>query len=366
MNEALVIGAGPGGLAVSRELTRRGVEHQVLEAGEGPGESWTRLYDSLRLHTGKHLSHLPGRRFPRSAPLFVPAAEFLAYLRGYTSAFSVPLVPRARALSAVRSEGRWRVETSAGTYAAPSLVVATGIISSPHVPELPGMAQFRGTVRHSIEYRRPAPFVGRRVLVVGAGNSAGEIAPELADAGAHVTVAIRSGANVVPRTVLGVPIQYVAWAALQLPERARRAVVGAFARLNRAVRGAPPFPPSAKPLLGEVPIIGFGLVDHIRSGSVRLRGGVDGFTSTGVRFLDGSEEPFDDVILATGFRAALDPLGSLVTRDRRGFAKRLDRVRSAEQPELYFVGHHYDGTGGLYNISLDAPKIAAHIVKGRG
>jgi hypothetical protein len=86
---------------------------------------------------------------------------------------------------------------------------------------------------------------------------------------------------------------------------------------------------------------------------------VAGFTPTGVRFQDGGEEAFDDVILATGFRPALEPLGDLVTRDDRGFAKRLDRVRSAEQPDLYFVGHHYDGTGGLHNIALDAPVVAA-------
>jgi cation diffusion facilitator CzcD-associated flavoprotein CzcO len=242
-------------------------------------------------------------------------------------------------------------------------VVATGIMSSPYAPSFPGARSFRGAVIHSMDYKRPAPFVGRRVLVVGAGNSAGEIAPELAGAGAQVTVSIRSGANVVPRTVFGLPIQYVAWAALRLPEPARSRVVGAFARVSRFVRGAPPFPPRAGPLLGEVPIIGYELVDAIRSGAIHLRGRVQELTPTGARFVDGVEDAFDDVILATGFRAALDPLGGLVTRDRRGFASRLDRVRSAEQPDLYFVGHHYDGTGGLYNIALDAPTVADHVAR---
>jgi hypothetical protein len=85
-----------------------------------------------------------------------------------------------------------------------------------------------------------------------------------------------------------------------------------------------------------------------------------------VRFADGSEDGFDDVILATGFRAALDPLGDLVGRDERGFARRLDRVRSADQPDLYFVGHHYDGTGGLHNIAVDAPAVARHLAARRG
>jgi cation diffusion facilitator CzcD-associated flavoprotein CzcO len=366
MTDAIVIGAGPAGLAVSRELGRRGVEHTVLEAGPGVGNSWANVYDSLRLHTGRHLSALPGKPLPRSGTLFVRAPDFLDYLREYATSFDLPIRSGAR-VATVRREGDcWRVESTAGAYAARSLVVATGIMSSPVVPAFPGREAFGGTVRHSIEYLRPGPFVGRRVLVVGAGNSAGEIAPELAAAGAHVTVAIRSGANVVPLTVLGVPIQYVAWAALKLPLPLRRVVVDSFRRVTRLVRGAPPFPPSGKPLLGEVPIIGFKLVEAIRSGAVRLRGGLAAFTGSGVRFVDGTEEDFDDVVLATGFRAALDPLGDLVTRDERGFAKRLGRVRSAEQPNLYFVGHHYDGTGGLYNISLDAPAVAAIVARRRG
>jgi len=366
MIDAIVIGAGPAGLAVSRELASRGVEHTVLEAGSGPGHSWANVYDSLRLHTGKHLSALPGKPLPRSAPLFVPAPEFLDYLREYATSFGLPVRAEARVSKVLRNGDGWRVESTAGAYAARSLVVATGIMSSPFVPSFPGHDSFQGTIRHSIEYLRPDPFVGRRVLVVGAGNSAGEIAPELAAAGARVTVAVRSGANVVPLTVLGIPIQYVAWAALELPEPARHVVIATFRRVTRLVRGTPPFPPSRKPLLGEVPIIGFKLVDAIRSGAVELRGGVAAFTRTGVRFDDGTTDDFDDVILATGFRAALEPLGGLVTRDHRGFARRLDRVRSAEQPDLYFVGHHYDGTGGLYNISLDAPAVAAIVAGRRG
>jgi cation diffusion facilitator CzcD-associated flavoprotein CzcO len=366
MIDALVIGAGPAGLAVSRELGLRGVAHTVLEAGQAPGHSWSKVYDSLRLHTGKHLSALPGMRLPRSSPMFVPAPRFLEYLRAYASSFDIPVRTDARALRAQRTPGGWHIETTVGDYAARSLVVATGIMASPYVPPFRGRERFGGTVRHSIEYLRPDPFVGRRVLVVGAGNSAGEIAPELAAAGAEVAVAIRSGANVVPLTVLGIPIQYVAWAALKLPLPARRPFVGAFRRAARLIRGEPPFPPSRKPLLDAVPIIGFALVDAIRSGAIRLHGGLERFTRTGVRFHDGAEKAFDDVILATGFRAALEPLGDLVTRDERGFAKRLDRVRSADQPDLYFVGHHYDGTGGLYNISLDAPAVAAIVAEGRG
>ncbi|MBM4185020.1 MAG: NAD(P)/FAD-dependent oxidoreductase [Gemmatimonadetes bacterium] len=365
MHDAVIIGGGPGGLAVSRALSVRGVDHVVLERGDRPGHSWANVYDSLHLHTGKHLSALPGRPLPRSAPLFVPAPGFLAYLRAYATDFGLPVRLRCEATRAVRDGDRWIVESTTKTAEARALVIATGIMSSPAVPEIGGREAFRGTVIHSVEYRRPGRFAWRRVLVVGAGNSAGEIAPELADAGASVTVSIRSGANVVPRTVLGVPIQYVAWAALKLPGPVRAPVVAAFARIIRSIRGAPPFPRARGPLLGQVPMIGYKLVDAIRAGRVQLRGGLDRFTPTGARFQGGLEEEFDDVILATGFRAALGPVEGLVTRDERGFACRRARVVSTEQPDLYFVGHHYDSAGGLHNISRDAPAVARLIAAKR-
>lgn len=364
--EAVVVGAGPAGLAVSKELRDRGIEHHLLERGEGPGHAWSGLYDSLRLHTGKHLSHLPGRRFSRSTPLFPPKEAFLAYLGEYAEAFALPLVPGSPVTGAVREGGLWRVEVPTGTLRARSLVIATGILSNPFVPDVPGQDTFEGSIRHSVEYRRPEPFRGRRVLVVGAGNSAGEIAPELARAGAAVTVAIRSGANVVPLRLLGIPIQYVGWLALKLPPSPRRTLVNAFGRLVRRVHGPPPFPAPPGDPLSSVPLIGLQLVEAIREGSIALRPGIERLTRRGAIFTAGAEEVFDDVIFATGYRAALGPVDSLVRRDARGFALRTDRVVSADQPDLYFVGHSYDALGGLANIRRDAPLVAKLVARGAG
>ena len=386
MLDSVIVGAGPAGLAASRELAERGLEHRVLEKGEGPGHCWAHLYDSLRLHTGKHLSGLPGRPFPDSAPLFVPRDVFVAYLRDYADHFRLPVVPECavhriapggrpgedraavrpgpdgggREQSRSRHPGpdHWEIETERGLLRARTVVVATGILSNPHTPRFRGQEDFPGKIVHSVEYRRPGPFVGRRVLVVGAGNSAGEIAPELARAGAEVTVAIRSGANVVPRTVLGIPVQYLAWGVLKLPHRAREVIVKAFGQATRAVRGELPFPrPEGSPL-DSIPLIGFGLVNAIRSGAVKLKGGIEGMSRDGVTFEDGATEPFDDVILATGYRPALGPLDRLVRTDEEGFALRTDRVASADHPGLYFIGHNYDATGGLSNIRRDAPLVA--------
>ncbi len=359
----LVIGGGPAGLATSRELARRGVEHRVLERGDRVGASWARLYDSLRLHTGKHLSALPGMPFPDSTPLFPRRDEFLDYLERYAREFDLPVELESKAVAAERGDGGWQVRTARGDWAARILVVATGIMANPWVPDLPGRGGYRGEVLHSVEYRRPDPFRGRRVLVVGTGNSAGEIGAELAAAGVEVALAVRSGAPVVPLALLGVPIQYWALPLAKLPAGARRGVVRLMGKLGELARGPAPLPPGEPGPCPDVPLIGFGLADAIRGGRITLRPAVAGFGAETVRFADGGEERFDVVLLATGYRAALGLLGDLVRRDTCGFAARSDRITSRDQRGLYFVGQNYDTRGGLYNIRLDSRTAAKRIAR---
>lgn len=357
----LVIGGGPAGLATSAELARRGVEHRVLERGERVGASWARLYDSLRLHTGKHLSALPGTRFPAATPLFPTRDLFLRYLEDYARDRGLPVETGREAQSVERSAAGWRVRTARGAIEARALVVATGIMTTPVIPDLPGRERYRGRLLHSVEYRRPQPFAGERVLVVGTGNSAGEIGAELAAAGVAVTLSVRSGANVVPLTLLGVPIQYLALPLSRLRRPAQRAVVRGLGKVSAVLRGPTGLPPAPGRDCPDVPLIGFALVSAIRSGAIRVRPGVVGFAADSVRFADGSEGSFDAVILATGYRATLGFLGEWVERDACGFARRRDRVASAQWPDLFFVGQNYDTRGGLYNIGLDAREVARRL-----
>jgi cation diffusion facilitator CzcD-associated flavoprotein CzcO len=360
----VIVGGGPAGLATSAELRRRRIEHVVLERGEAAGHTWMNLYDSLTLHTGKHLSTLPGMSFNRSVPIFPSRRDFVAYLHRYVEVFELP-IETGRLVTAVERNGSgWVVRTDAGDIGANTVVMATGIVSAPRLPNVAGRDRFRGRVMHSVEYRRPSGFQGRRVLVVGVGNSGGEIGSELANSGAHVTVAVRSGANVVPRELAGVPIQYLAFAMRRLPKGVRQGIAGLVGKLTELRRGKPVLPKPPYGPLDAIPLIGFHLVDAIRSGRIAVRSTISELTETGVRFTGGVEEPFDDIIFATGFTPALSPLGGSVRTDAKGFAARTDRVSSADQPNLYFVGHTYDATGGLYNIRRDAGLAAERIVRG--
>ncbi|HVH11044.1 MAG TPA: NAD(P)/FAD-dependent oxidoreductase [Gemmatimonadales bacterium] len=357
----VVVGAGPAGLATSQQLSAQGIAHRVFERGDSVGYTWAHLYDSLTLHTGKHMSGLPGMPLPRSAPLFVPRREFWEYLRDYARAFALP-VETGRAVERIeRSGAAWILRTSGGTCTARVLVVATGIVANPRTPRFLGADRFRGRMAHSVTYRRPDAYVGRRVLVVGVGNSGAEIASEIARAGGKVTMAVRSGANVVPRTLAGLPIQYVGYWVRKLPRSLQERVVGLVSLLSELQHGPPVLPRPSHGPLDAIPVIGFQLVDAIAAGLIEVCGGVAELTADGARFTDGTAGRFDDVILATGFAAALEPLGSLVEVDPKGFARRRDRVVSLDQPSLYLVGHNYDASGGLHNINRDA-RVAARLI----
>jgi len=357
--DVIVVGAGPAGLAVSRELSVRGIGHAVLERG-AIGESWRRYYDGLVLHTGRHLSSLPGRPFRHSDPMFVTRERFIRYLDEYAVAMGLPIATGSEVTAVRRVDGGWALDGAGDPWRCRVLVVATGIAASPVVPHLPGQDGFAGRIRHSIDYHRPEPFSGRRVLVVGAGNSGGEIAAELTGVAAPVSIAIRSGVVVVPREIAGIPSQYLGMLIRRLP-RALAGPIVAAANRRRMRRLPPSLPRSSASPLDEIPLIGMHLPDAFAAGTVVVRPAIAGFSTDAVRFADGSETPFDEVILATGFRAAIEPLAGVVTRDARGFARRSDRVTSAEQPDLYFVGHEYDAAGGLANIRHDAPLAASRI-----
>jgi len=361
----LVVGAGPAGLATAALLKRRAIPHRLLERGATLAHSWEHVYDSLILHTGRHMSTLPGRRFPPGTPLFPSRSDFVRYLREYAAAAGLAVETNAHVQLLRRSTHGWMATLHDGRRIEGSaVVVATGIMSNPKVPSVPGLESFEGLVMHSVEYRNPKPFAGQRVLVVGVGNSGGEIGSELARAGVDVTVLVRSGAHVVPLTIGAIPIQYLSVVMRKLPRGAQEWVVGRVQQVTERRRGAPVIPRPAYSPLDAIPLIGFRLADAIREGIVRVQQGtIDHLTASGAMFSDGREAPFDTIIMATGFAPALGMLGDLVTRDERGFARRRDRVASSDQPGLYFVGHNYDATGGLANIKRDARLVARELAR---
>ena len=280
------MGAGPAGLAAAAMLGRHGIEALVLERGDGPAASWRGHYDSLRLHTVRSLSSLPGTPLPRSLGRWVARDPFVAYLEEYAASHRLEIRTGTAVRRIDRAPAGFTLDTTGGPVEARSVIVATGYTRAPVIPDWPGREQFEGRLLHSSEYRNAQPFRGLRVLVVGAGNSGSDIAVDLAAGGAgQVWLSVRRPPCVVPRQVLGVPAQVAAIGLHRLPP----AVADALAALERRAfigrldaHGLPGFRNpvfSRRRREGTLPILDFGFVARLREGAFRVVPGWRGSTA---------------------------------------------------------------------------------------
>jgi hypothetical protein len=292
----------------------------------------------------------------------------IAYLESYARHFK--LTPRfdERVQSLARRDGEWLAATTRGCYHARRVVVATGYNSVPYLPHWPGQAKFRGTFLHSSAYRNGKRFRGQRVLVIGFGNSGGEIALDLHERGAHVAMAVRGPVNILPREILGIPVLTVSIALSPLPPRLTDAIAAPLARLTLGnvsklgLRKSRTGPASQIRTTARIPLIDIGTVRLIRTGQVEVLGGVRSMSDHAVNFEDGSSRPFDAVIAATGFRPQL---GRLLDgrEDPLGTRPSLPRNEICGTRGLYFCGFSVSPTGMLRQISIEARQIADHITR---
>jgi putative flavoprotein involved in K+ transport len=220
--DVVIVGGGQSGLAAAYAAQRAGLRPIVLEAGAEPVGSWPHYYDSLTLFSPARFSALPGRPFPGDGERYPTRDEVVAYLRAYAADLDADIRCGQRVDTVERSEdGRLIARTATGLEVEAGMVIAaTGGFRRPHRPVLAGLERFTGTVRHSSEYRAPDAFAGRRVVVVGAGNSAVQIAADLASV-ARVSLATTVAGN--SSLSFGEPI----WlAAGRINPRAPRRVLG--------------------------------------------------------------------------------------------------------------------------------------------
>ena len=257
------------------------------------GAAWHRHYDRLHLHTAKAYSELPFVPFPKDYPRYPSRLQVIDYLEAYARQFQ--LEPRfgQQVIAARYANGRWEVQTQDTRYQAMNLVIATGYNREPYLPSWPGQASFRGTLLHSSQYRNGEPFKNQKVLVVGFGNSGGEIAIDLWEHGAQPSLAVRSPVNVIPRELFGIPILAIGIVQRKLPPRLAdalnapilRAVVGDLTRYG--LRQLPRGPVTQIQRDARIPLIDVGTIKLIKRGQITVCPGIERFTEEGVIFTDG-------------------------------------------------------------------------------
>jgi cation diffusion facilitator CzcD-associated flavoprotein CzcO len=302
---------------------------------------------------------------PASYGRYPPRAQFVDYLESYAAKFSLKPKFNAAVSAVRRAGGLWRVEAGAHSAGAPIVVIATGSADFPFSPKWPGMDSFEGPIVHSSAYRNPAPYRGKRELVVGFGNSGAEVALDLCEAQVDVTLSVRSPVCIVPRELLGVPIVSLSILQRFLPPRAVDAVNAPVLRLavgsieSLGMRRSSKGPVTMVREDRRIPVIDIGAVAKIRAGAIKVRGGVESFAPEGLKFVAGQFEPFDAVILATGFqpdlRAVLPEVQGVL--DDKGVPLITDGPSAG--PGLYFIGAIPSPTGQLRQIGVGAARIAA-------
>jgi putative flavoprotein involved in K+ transport len=370
--EVLVVGAGQSGLAVSAMLRRRGIEPTIVSR-DPVGNQWRNRWDKLHLHTHRLFSGLPGLRIAGTAEPWVAKERFAAYLQNYADFHQ--LEPRSGVTleRLDRSGDGWRVQTSAGPIEARIVVIATGFLNTPRVPDWPGKDSFEGELIHSFDYRTTKRFAGRDVLVVGAGNSGTEIALELAQNGVgRLWNSIRTPPHIIPRNIGRIPITVLTIPSWRLP----RALMDWPSRLlqrktigDLSGRGVP------TPREGlythkqrdheHVPIMDTGWVDQVKSGRVKVVAAVERFEGRKVVLSDGSTVEPDAVIAATGYHRGLDGIAGhlgIVGTDNGPQVREAGNEHPGA-PGLYFIGYLNSLNGAMWQQSIEARRVARTIAK---
>ena len=336
--DVVIVGGGQAALAASYFLRRTGLTYVILDNGAQAGGAWVHGWDSLHLFSPASYSSLPGWPMPDTPDGSYPTRdEVLDYLRRYEARYTPPIRRPVTVGRVERAGGKFlNIRTNADDFLSRAVIGATGTWSAPFVPDVAGHEFFGGTQIHSGHYQSAAPFAGRRVLVVGGGNSGAQILAE---------VSLLANAT---------------WVTLQdpvfLPDDVDGRVL--FERATARVLGN----------AGAMPTGGFGdivMVPPVRA--ARERGVLKAvrpfvrMTATGVVWPGGQEEAIDAIIWCTGFRPALSAFAPLDVIEPDGLIH-VNGQQAIREPRLWLLGYG-SWCGPASATLLGAGRVARSMVR---
>lgn len=302
-----IIGAGPSGLAAAAAFRRHGVPYDQLERHTGVGGLWdldnpgTAMYASAHLISSRTKSSFFGFPMPEDYPDYPKREQVLEYLRAFARKHELESqIEFGQTVERVeRHEDHAVVVANGEARAYRGVVCASGLNWDPLVPEYEG--RFDGELRHAVTYKRPSEFEGKRVVIIGLGNSGADIACDAVHRARSVVVSTRRGYHFIPKFVFGKPADVFASDGPRLPLWIERPIFAFLQSLlvGDVTRYGMPKPDHA--ILQSHPLVNDQLVHHLQHGDVRIKGAVRGFSGSTVQFADGTEESADLVLMATGY-----------------------------------------------------------------
>lgn len=365
----VLVGAGPAGLGTAAMLKKGGVPTLMVDRAGDIASSWRGRYDGFRLNTSSWFSYLPGLRYPRQAGQWPSREAIVDYYHSYAEANALDVRLHTEVLRIDRKAESWLLRTSQGEMRSRHVVIATGRDHTPVVPPWPGGDDFGGELIHSASYKNAQPYEGKKVLVVGPGNSGFEIADQLSKGGATKTwLSIRTPPHVIHRNVGPIPTDAFAVLGRRLPVPVLDAAADVIRKLrigDLSEYGLPPPPDDIYTRVkrtGMIPTVDGSFVETIKSRRVHIVEAVERLEHSCVVLTDGSIVEPDAIVAATGYRRNLEPLaGHLGILDDDGFPLVHDRRTHPKAPRLHFVGFTVPLSGNLRQLRLDAKKVAKSI-----
>ncbi len=350
-----VVGAGFSGLPVAKRLIELGEEVEILDRNDGIGGLWhTGIYASAHLISSRRSTSLPDFPMPNTWPDFPARNQVRTYLQSYAREFGMAArlhnsVAVTRVLPDPQSDGssRWTLEFGDGTSRSyDTVTLATGHFSRPREIPFPGV--FDGTIVQSGDYRDASVFSGKRVLVIGYGNTGCDAAVDAAHATGHADISMRAGTYFLPKTFLGIPMaDFGMYSPIKtdLTDRlaARAAHLLSVGRLSTYGINKPEFR-----ILDKHPVLNSELLHLIRHGRVRVLPDIERLDGLRVHFVGGTSAEYDLIFLATGYRVDYPMLhdADQVIERKGDLPILLVGTVAPRHRGLFFVGLGQARTGG--------------------
>lgn len=367
-----VIGAGAGGLCAAKYLLAKGIEPVIFEIGTRIGGLWvyendsgrSPAYKSLRINSESRVSSYVDFPFPEGTQYYPGTTEMEAYFESYARTFDLTRRIRFNSrVESIESEGQgYRLTVADGSAEYfDGVVVASGHQSTPRHPEQ--VKGFTGDYIHAHAYRVPDPYVGKRVLVIGPGNSGVDIAADICTVTEQTYLAARSPVLIMPRLMFGKP-QSRTLVLLEKPWLPWKLKVWIRTQLTRVFHGRMEDWGFRTPKGRTHPISHPTLISHLAWNRIKAKPGITRVEGRTVHFTDGSVEEIDAIIAATGYETDLPFLPEGTSPVRGTHMHLYNRIVHPDLPNLFFVGY-FDATGGS-NIRMmdDQSEYVAAIASG--
>jgi hypothetical protein len=368
-----IIGAGPCGLTALKNLLALDISARAFERGSEVGGNWhyggpaSSIYQSIHLISSKRQTEFVDFPMPDDYPPYPSRRQAHDYLRSYADHFSLrDHIEFGRQVERIAHDGhQWQVQV-AGEQTPRSfrtVVIANGHHRDPLYPTFPG--EFAGEVLHAQQYKTPDVLAGRRVLVVGAGNSGCDIAVEAAQHASAAFLSMRRGYHFLPKFLRGKPID-VAGEALHrwgLPLWLRRAVARALIHVAVGPLENYGLPRPDHRLFESHPIVNSQLLYELGHGRLRVKPNISELCGREVKFVDGTKEPIDLIIYATGYKLSFPFMDADLVLDERGLPRLYLNAFHPQRDDLFVAGL-IQPDSGLWGLADLQCRIMAHYLRG--